>query len=476
VKNGRDVRERERERDEKLTQFRCDAESVAAASSRLSATKTKQHHAGHDRQRTIVITSVEKTATKISYRFSYTADIAGFFLKNPIFFIEYDCEHLGVDIDLRNVPDSILVIPLLCNLLPLVWYFDLTIEVPDIDKAFYECLDAVRAGFIKMYPRATFGGQVITGQITDNSRPDITPGRNISFFSGGVDGTATFINHVSEKPVLMSIWGADVPLKDVHGWSRVRERIAKSAEQFGTNCCSVKTSIRGFLNEFELSRRSEKYVGDWWWYALQHGLGFIGHSIPIAYIFHSQHVYMASTFSAQQYEQYHVVCASSPCIDGNVRWADTKVVHDAIELSRIEKVQKIVSFVHENHLNIALRVCWEITGGMNCCACEKCARTTLELLAVSANPNDFGFRYNPKQVRQLRLETGLVPLAAEHTYWFWEEIQTYYQQHPEITEAHPELRWFVSMDLKPSKKLLLWKRFYLSCRMVGRWLLRCFPL
>lgn len=43
------------------------------------------------------------------------------------------------------------------------------------------------------------------------------------------------------------------------------------------------------------------------------------------------------------------------------------------------------------HINPELRICWESTGGKNCCLCEKCIRTILEIYIEGGNPAQFGF-------------------------------------------------------------------------------------
>lgn len=48
-----------------------------------------------------------------------------------------------------------------------------------------------------------------------------------------------------------------------------------------------------------------------------------------------------------------------------------------------------------------MRVCWESTGGSNCCNCEKCWRTILALYAEGENSREYGFDYTDKQLNQL---------------------------------------------------------------------------
>lgn len=108
-------------------------------------------------------------------------------------------------------------------------------------------------------------------------------------------------------------------------------------------------------------------------------------------------VYFASSFTAA--DKGKITCASDPTIDNFVKFAGSCVVHDGYEFSRQDKVHNIVEFSNKNGIKVPLRVCWKSTGGKNCCQCEKCWRTILELIAEGASAENYDLNYNYKQLK-----------------------------------------------------------------------------
>ena len=60
---------------------------------------------------------------------------------------------------------------------------------------------------------------------------------------------------------------------------------------------------------------------------------------------------------------------------------------------------------------------------MNCCNCEKCFRTIMELVSIGENPNDYGYNYNKTTLKNI--EKYLNKKEFEHitTKLYWKEIQ-----------------------------------------------------
>lgn len=292
------------------------------------------------------------------------------------------------DIDVSGVPAGVALVPLLANLLPMAWAYDALIAAPVCDADFLSCLPEVKRGYEDMYPMMRFGGELKVGAVEENRRP--AEGA-ICFFSGGVDAFNTLIQHIDERPVLLTMRGADVKLGDTEGWARVRAHGGDVAKDFGVEFHEVASTFRTFLREGVLDKRVSE-SGDGWWHGFQHGLGLIGHAAPIAYALGKSTVYIASSFTAADKGQY--TCASDPTIDNHVRFCGAHAVHDGYEFTRQDKVDNIVAFSRESGIPIRLRVCWESAGGSNCCHCEKCLRTILAIYAEGADPREFGFDYD----------------------------------------------------------------------------------
>lgn len=292
--------------------------------------------------------------------------------------------------DVSSVPEGIAVIPLLVNILPIAWVYDAEVSIPTCDADFFNCLPDVKRGYERMYPMMRFGGELEVGRLEGNSGDRKGA---ICFFSGGMDAFDTLIRHVDEAPLLLTLRGADVSLEDDEGWDRVRGHIEEVGRDFGIDWLTVESAFREFLNHEVLNSKVE-LSGDDWWHGFQHGLGLIGHAAPIAYLLGKEVVYIASSFTA---EDAGTTCASDPSIDNHVRFCGARVVHDGYECSRQDKARNIVRFSKKTGTPVRLRVCWESEGGSNCCTCEKCGRTILELMAEGADPRSFGFEYSRRR-------------------------------------------------------------------------------
>ena len=326
--------------------------------------------------------------------------------------------------DISTVPESVLVIPFVCNVLPVAWLADATLEIPQLDKEFYEGIPGVLEGYMNMSPMLEFKGEVRVGQLVDNSyMPSDTVG---ALFSGGVDAFATLIAHAAEKPHLVTIWGADVKLTDTEGWARVKQHALDTVREFALPApLLVRTNFRLVVNEGTLGELVTA-SGDGWWHGFQHGIALLGHSAPVAYLQHWKTLYIASSFTPDN----KAVCASDPTIDNKLHLVSTRVWHDQYEYHRQQKVTHIVEHCCATGHTVPLRVCWITSGGTNCCKCEKCQRTIFALLAEGVDPADYNFpewragivgtkswtprhcRYTPKrrkvyaQIQTRFLETG----------------------------------------------------------------------
>lgn len=110
---------------------------------------------------------------------------------------------INYDENICSVPKSILAIPFVCNVLPLVWLSDSTLFLEELDKDFYHSIKKFKKGYTVMFPDAAFKGNIKVEKLVDNkiSHSD----NSLMFFSGGLDSIYTLIRHYKENPVLFSI-------------------------------------------------------------------------------------------------------------------------------------------------------------------------------------------------------------------------------------------------------------------------------
>ncbi len=302
------------------------------------------------------------------------------------FYYEYTLDGKGVD--LSGVPDGVLMIPLLGNILPFAWLYDAVVAAPETDSAFLRCISNVREGYRKMYPELEFKGTLSVEKEIPAKNVDEEGGSAV-FFSGGADSWYSLVSHLSEKPLMVTVYGADIPLTDAVGIENAGKLARETAGRLGLSLLEIRTNMRGFLVYKPLIDMVAP-TGDAWWHGFQHGLGINSLAAPIAYLKGLDKVYMAGSHASTDKDFVRVTCASDASIDNHVRYAGARVIHDGYEKTRMDKVRYLAQHSKETG-GATLRVCWEKRGGGNCCLCEKCTRTILELYACGADPKSFGF-------------------------------------------------------------------------------------
>ena len=331
-----------------------------------------------------IIEDVIITNNRIDYKYSIEGELQEAFNNNEKFFAEYNY-------NISNTPESIAIIPLICNILPIIWLYDAEVYIKSCDEDFFNSIEEFKKGYIKMYPDLEFKGKIFAEKLVKNS---ITESNGaICFFSGGVDAFNTLLNHINENITMLTLWGADVTLQDNDGWNNVLNHLKKTANDFEISYIPVKSNFRTFYNIKKLNEKIYLTKKEWW-HDFQHGIGIISFAAPISFLTKKQLVYFASSFTAKDIGQY--TCASDPTIDNYLKFCDVKVIHDGYEFTRQDKVHNIVEFCRKNNKKIELRVCWESTGGKNCCHCEKCYRTMLALFAEGEDPKNDGDDYTKK--------------------------------------------------------------------------------
>ena len=382
----------------------------------------------------IIINSIDKVKNRISYTYEIYGEWKKYFINKEKFFIEYTE-------DIEDVPYGINIIPFLCNVLPISWIFDGEIVIEQIDKDFYNSISDFKKGYIDMYPMIDFLGtltvkEIIKYKVEDNNK-------SLALFSGGVDAFYTLLSNIDKKPYIATIWGADIKLEDKNGWNKVISHTKKTAKLYDINYTWMKSSFRMFIDEGRLSQDVYSRANDGWWHGFQHGIGLIGHVAPFIYKKRISKIYIAASFTVK--EKGKVTCASDPSIDDKVRFCGAKVKHDGYQSSRQDKISFICDYSRKNNTEIPLRVCWESTGGDNCCRCEKCYRTLFGILAEKENPRKYGFNYSDKEFDNIIFD---LKNRVSISNFRWKYIQDRFRENYEIKELDKNLRWFYRKDIK----------------------------
>lgn len=319
----------------------------------------------------------------VQYVINYSKDLSKCFVNGKNMFVKYEQ-------NISNVPQSILLIPLLYNIAPITWFMDATLITEEIDKEFIESFNEIKNGFQSMYKTLKIGGNVQVNKIIDNTQELTKTKISATLFSGGIDSWSTYINNIEECPSMITVQGADISLDDEFGWNLVKTKINEIGNEYKSNCIFIKSNFKEFLNHDYLNSLFKKHMYNWW-VNVQHGLGLVGLVAPISYINGITDIYVPSSYT----KEFNKPWGSDPKIDNNIKWSNLKVYHDGYELSRQDKVKNIIQYTKEYNKNqLDIRVCWEGSGGVNCCRCEKCCRTILGIIVAGGNPKQYGFEVN----------------------------------------------------------------------------------
>lgn len=395
----------------------------------------------------VVLEQIEIQGNRVCYHYTVSEGLKKFFSPEMEYYIEYQKDHTSVS--MYNVPDGILAIPFVTNILPIIWLNDAELIVPELDGDFFDSIPEFQNGYINMYPDAFFGGKITAGKIVKETVPD--SGKCAMFFSGGVDSWCTLVRHLEEKPDLIALWGSDIPITEQDGWSMLRKSLSGTAEQTGLSLVTVKTSFRKIIDEGRLSREFYPVLHDGWWHGVQHGIAIIGHAAPYNYLHGIRTVYIAATYSSE----FKGRCASDPSIDNYVRFCGCRVVDDSC-IPRIQKIKIISDYRKKIQKNINIHVCWVATDGENCCRCEKCYRTIFGLLLEGENPENYGFRLDDTVYEKMRDFMSKYSFAENpNLLIMWKEMKLEFKRRRSFLLgncAYDKIKWIESFDPAISEK------------------------
>lgn len=385
---------------------------------------------------------------RIDYRYERSVGLDRYFTDQSLF-----VEYLEETIDFTGVPQSILAVPFVVNLLPLCWVLDICIRVPELDKTLWEAIPQIKEGFCKVYPNVPLGGGVVAERVVENQYEPSE--HSVCLFSGGADAMYTLLRHRQENPTMVNVWGVDIGLEDAQGHDNVESHCRSVAQAFDLEYICVKSTLRLFLDEQLLNRELYGVLGDYWWHGAQHSIGLVSVLAPLNYLRRSKVNYIASSFTETEF-QMGVKCVSYPVIDEALTFANTKTCHDGYEARRIDKIEYICSIYQQENLSLDLKVCFQFHEGRNCCRCEKCMRTMMAILVFDPQIQRYGFDMTDKKARPIRRFL----LCNEVGAFRWEPIRQAYRQHND----NNDIRWlerfeFNRMNSIASRVTRLLERF-----------------
>lgn len=369
------------------------------------------------------------------------------YIRQPSFFARY-----GEDVRLDAIPEGILLIPAVANIVTLSWATGAELHVPALDRRFADALSDVAAAFQEMYPPLKTKQARLVVDRTE-AHPVTHGDAEGMLFTGGVDSTDALLEHVDAVTDLFSVWGAaDIPTTREDYWCNVHvPSIVANPLAQGRHVHFIKSNLTEFLDQQTLNYDLGYFLGgSSWWAGLQHGLGLLALTAPVTYQRGIGRVWIASGLSAS----HNVPWASTPEVDRRIAWANTSVGHAGYGRARQAKIGEMIApYVRSGH-KLVINSCWQATRGSgtrNCGVCEKCVRTQVALLLEGVDPNDCGFAMTEETL------PGAIRRFQKNRYFFREDevfkwsdmkrrIPDDLAQLPDIHGSREFLQWLRSFD------------------------------
>ena len=380
----------------------------------------------------IILNKIDVKQNKVTYNYSIEGSIKKFFRNKNKYTINYEY-------DISKVPNGILAIPFVANVLPMIWLFDAQLYIESLDINFYKSIAEIKKSYVNMYPQLDFKGEVIVKSKEKNYYQGEKKGL---FFSGGLDATSTLITHYDEKPLLINIQGSDLSTYYKKVLRNVKSYLTNVANSFDLDITFIKSEFRTIIKEKSVTKHFYSLVKDNYWHGFQHGIAIISHAAPIAYIEKLDLIYIAASYTKESL----VPCASDPTIDNKVIMANTKIFHDGFELDRNGKSQNVINFINKTNKKIKLRVCYEDYRVDNCCSCEKCYRTIMNFCAKDFDVKKIGFNLNENNFKKMEkdIKNRIIFTTSDKAYW--STIKKEFDLHPNL-KNDSRFSWIYDLDL-----------------------------
>ena len=358
----------------------------------------------------IVIDTVAADDTTLECEVRTSADLERFFTEES-FRTEYD-------VSIEDVPEGVLVIPVLAQVCPVAWANGADVYVDEVDATFASALEDVKESLCAMHD--FLEGGTLYAKETIDVDPEVG-GESGLLFTGGVDSTCSYVRHREEEPTLISIrgWTITPDSSDDEKWNALRSRVSGFAAKHDLETAFVESNMLSFLAHPMLLAHYKRHVDGAWYSSVGHGLGLLGLCAPMAYACGMDDLYVAAT----HWEGIDLEWGSRPDIDDHVRWAGTQCHHDSYDLTRQERIDAIADYIENEEPDLQLQTCNDRMDG-NCGECEKCYRTAVGLRLSGLEPTDHGYPFADHEYERLRvaLEGGEWVLGQDERY-MWEDIR-----------------------------------------------------
>jgi len=388
---------------------------------------------------------IEKNVVK--YVFYVSENLKKYFT-SYIFFIEYEE-------DISEVPISILSIPFVNCMAGLSWLSGAMLFVDEIDATYYESYKQLKSAYSELH-NTQLKGVFVPSVIVRNEIKKTN--EYLLLFGGGVDCHSSLLRNKQNINGLVNIYGW---LKSEDETNNVdesdKQQTKEVADRFGIESYHARSNFASQFNSKEVDILCQK-IQTSYWYGFLHPMAFLSISVPIAWVKGISNLMIASSFTKDRAD---VHCGSFITTDSEFRFAvNGSTLHDGFELNRQDKVKILADYQKQIGRPYLIQAC--SFNDHNCCECEKCFRTIIELIAENANPIDFGFNINDS-VKQhwekiINRDVGLWGVSKENYYYYYYARIRMKENYANIKDKE-FVDWFLNFDFEKAKKEGL-KRYY----------------
>lgn len=387
----------------------------------------------------IALNKIALNKQRITYSFSVPDELKVHI--NPAYMDQNNNGTLFVElpdgIEADKIPEGVLSIPFIGTMLGIAMLYQIPIEVKEVDKEYFNTVKKIDAVFKKMYPKGNLNLVLDADKVTECQ--NYRGAKTSVFFTGGVDATSALVETVTQKPLLINIAGGDIALSDDKAHEHLENYFKELKSNIdGLDYCFVKSNCREFFREYTFDKMCKKFIDRelWWgyWASIAHIIVMIASVAPVIYAKGITEHYIGSSHSSKD----EAFDGNNEDIINAINYAGCKFVSADADLDRNDKVKKIVDYSNESGVYFKLQVCWHKKNGLNCCRCEKCYRTTMNVLSAHGDPNKFGLKYDTDKMKEIQLFLETTPIKLS----YWETTQNVFRREADYWN-NTELAWFI---------------------------------
>ena len=307
----------------------------------------------------------------------------------------------SVQLELGEIPQSILAVPISLYLLPLTYFYKVELVLPIMDRELYERIPEIYAAYSKMYGPFSedWRGKLTVKSVVDTPVVNKKSYDKVVFFSGGVDACSAGINNPGRKNILVSIPDIETqaknrgPLRE-EKFSLIRNfsKLVDSDWVLISNNFNAALYKDANINEYlrtQIGLNSSAFKFDGW-----PGIKYLANmccAAPLAYTCGVKKLVMGSAFEPIEDTRAISNDGAHPLLSNAISFAGIGFAEqDELYTRRSAKVRKIIEWCNSRSKKIKLWVCFH-DGSSQCGVCNKCVRTQLNILCACESPKDWGF-------------------------------------------------------------------------------------